>query len=408
MPFAPHRRSLLAGLAAAGFASAAGSLAFAAGPRERKLVLVILRGAMDGLAAVPPYADPAYARLRGELALPLEGEGAVLRLNDQFGLHPALTYLRERWTAGELAILHAAASAYRERSHFDGQDVLESGGAAVYAVNDGWLNRALAALPLEAKASGVAIASAMPLALRGTAKASTWAPSFAPEADDDTLTRLMDLYAKDTLLGPLLAQAIQTDALAGQAGMTSPDARPGGGGARNRFGPGAYQMLAQAAARLLAAPEGPATAVLSFEGWDTHANQGAATGQLAARFAGLDAALRALQTGLGQQWAQTVVLVVTEFGRTAAANGTRGTDHGTGGAAFVLGGAVRGGRMLGDWPTLAPAALFEGRDLAPANDLRALFASVLEQHWGLEPRAVAASVFPNAGALRREGALLRA
>lgn len=408
MPFALHRRTLLASLAAAGFASAAASsLAFAAGPHGRKLVLVILRGAMDGLAAVPPYADPAYARLRGELALPLEGEGAVLRLTDQFGLHPAFTFLRERWAAGELAILHAAATAYRDRSHFDGQDVLESGGAAVYAVKDGWLNRALGALPPEAKASGVAIASAMPLALRGSAAASTWAPSFAPEADDDTLTRLMDLYAKDTLLGPLLAQAIQTDALASQAGMTAPQARTAGGGGRNRFGPDAYRMLAEAAARLLSAPEGPATAVLSLEGWDTHANQGAATGQLAARFAGLDAALRALQTGLGPQWGQTVVLVVTEFGRTAAANGTRGTDHGAGGVAFVLGGAVRGGRMLGDWPTLAPAALYQGRDLAPANDLRGLFASVLEQHWGLEPGAVNGRVFPNAGSLRRESGLVR-
>jgi uncharacterized protein (DUF1501 family) len=405
MVFTVPRRTLLGGLAAAGLTAPLGSLAFAAGPAQRKLVLVILRGAMDGLAAVPPLGDPHYARLRGDLALPSDGEGAAARLTDVFGLHPSLSFLRARWAAGELAILHAAASAYRERSHFDGQDVLESGAAAVFAARDGWLNRALTALPPESRVSGVAIANAMPLVLRGPGSASTWAPSFAPEADDDTLTRLMDLYAGDTLLGPLLAQAIQTDALAQGAGMAQSD--PSAGAARGRFGAGAYQMLAQAASRLLAAPDGPATAVLSFEGWDTHANQGAATGQLAARFQGLDAALRALHDGLGPLWAQTVVVVATEFGRTVAQNGARGTDHGTGGAAFVLGGAVRGGRMLGDWPGLAPQALYEGRDLAPANDLRGLFASVLESHWGLEPRVVAQQVFPNAGVLRREAGLLR-
>lgn len=378
-------------------------LAFAAGAGDRKLVLVILRGGMDGLAAVAPYQDRRYAALRGNLALPAEGEGAPTPIGEGFGLHPSLSFLAKTWAAGELAILHAAASPYRERSHFDGQDVLESGGAAVFAVKDGWLNRALGSLAPERRGEGLAIATAMPLVLRGPAAASTWAPSRAPEASADTIARLMDLYAGDPLLGPALAKAVETEAMVETAAMSAPEA-----GQRGRFGPNAYAALAQAAAQLLVAPNGPAAAVLSFDGWDTHANQGGAQGQLALRLSGLDRALEALKTGLGPAWGQTVVVVATEFGRTVAENGTRGTDHGTGGVAFLLGGAVKGGQFLGDWPGLAPAALFEGRDLAPANDLRGLFASVLEQHWGLEPKDIVSRVFPGAGALTRHPGLLRA
>lgn len=391
-----HRRTLLAGLAALGIAPAfAQDLRFAAGPADRKLVLIILRGAMDGLAAVAPFGDKHYAGLRGRLALP---QDMLKPLGDGFGLHPSLGFLASSWDSGELAILHAAASPYRDRSHFDGQDVLESGGQAVFAIKDGWLNRALGTLPPDRKAEGVAIANAMPLVLRGSASAATWAPSFAPEADSDTLARLMDLYADDSLLGPTLAKAVETAALVEDSGM----AGMAGSARRGRYGPGQYRLLAEAAARLLVTPNGPATAVLSFDGWDTHINQGGLDGQLAQRLGGLDAALAALRQGLGDTWRRTVVVVSTEFGRTVAENGARGTDHGTGGVALVLGGAVAGRRLLGDWPGLAPAALYQGRDLAPANDLRGLFASVLEQHWGLEPAVVSKTVFPGAGALRRE------
>jgi len=397
------RRTLLAGFSAASLAPALNAgLAFAAGPSERKLALVILRGAMDGLAAVPPVGDPHYLALRGRLALPQEGAAAALPLSEGFSMHPKLTFLAESWKRRELAILHAAAPPYRDRSHFDGQDVLESGGDSVFAVKDGWLNRALLRLPPERKAEGLAIASAVPLVLRGPAATATWAPSFAPQADDDTLARLMDLYADDAMLGPMLAKAVETADVVEDAAMT------GAGGRRGRYGPAQYRLLAEAAARLLAAPNGPATAVLSFDGWDTHANQGSVDGQLALRLAGLDAALLALRQGLGPLWSQSVVVVATEFGRTVAENGTRGTDHGTGGVAFVLGGAVQGGRFLGDWPGLAPKALYQNRDLAPANDLRGLFASVLEQHWGLGSGEVSKAVFPGAGALRREPGLIRA
>lgn len=389
--FAPSRRALLA--AGGAFALAQGSLAFATAPGERKLILVILRGALDGLAAVAPVTDPAYARLRGRLALTPD---AVLPLSDGFGLHPSLSFLKQSWDRRELAVLHAAASPYRDRSHFDGQDVLESGGQAVYAVNDGWLNRALGQ-----SRQGVAIAQTVPLVLRGPNSSSSWAPSEAPHAATDTIERLMDLYAGDPLLAPALAQAIATNAVAEGAAMDAMGARLG-----RRAGPAAFRSVAEVAARLITAPGGPAAAVLSFDGWDTHANQGSVQGTLAARLAGLDGALSALKDGMGNAWGQTVVVVASEFGRTVAENGTGGTDHGTGGVAFVLGGGVRGGRFVGAWPGLGPQALYQGRDLAPANDIRALFAGVLAGHWGLDQQTLTGRVFPGAAGLRPIGGLL--
>lgn len=391
-----HRRAALIGLGALTGAGLYQNLAFAAGPSDRKLVLIILRGAMDGLAAIAPLLDPHYAGLRDRLALSLEGPNPALPLTQGFALHPAFGFLHESWRTNELACVHAIASPYRDRSHFDGQDVLESGGAAVFAARDGWLSRALIALPPARKAEGLAIASAMPLVLRGGAPATTWAPSRAPPAQSDTLQRLSDLYAMDAPLGSALARAIETRGLVQDADMAAETPGLSENGRRNR--PAAFVGLAEAAARLLIAPGGPAVAVLSFDGWDTHANQGGAMGQLAVRFAGLDAALRALKAGMGPAWAQTAVLVVTEFGRTVAQNGTNGTDHGTASVAFVLGGSVRGGRMVGDWPGLARASLHEGRDLAAANDLRSLFVGVLEQHWGMDRKDLTRKVFPGAAA----------
>lgn len=378
------RRNALVGAGALTLATAAGSAAFATAPGERKFVLVILRGALDGLAACAPVSDPHYRAARAGLALTPD---QVLALSDGMGLHPRLAYLHRQWSAGKLAVMHAAASPYRERSHFDGQDVLESGGAAVFGVNDGWLNRALQLLPAEAASAGVGIGATVPLVLRGSAQATNWAPSIAPSANQDTLMRLTDLYAGDALLGPALAQAIETATIAGDADMSG---MRGGG----RVGPGAYRTLTEAAARLMAAPGGPVAGVVSLDGWDTHAGQGAGDGALALRLGALDTALAALETGLGAHWEKTVVIVASEFGRTVAENGTRGTDHGTGGVAFVFGGAVRGGRFVGDWPGLAPGALYEGRDLAPANDVRGLFAGALRDHWGLDRAALSSRVFP--------------
>jgi len=401
LPLMTRRAALIAG-GAAFLAGSAGALTVSKQAGDRKFVLVILRGAMDGLAAAAPYGDAHYRALRGKLALAAPGEvGGVLPLTEGFGLHPNLTFLHERWAGSELAILPACASPYRERSHFDGQDVLETGAAEVFGASDGWLGRALTALPPGEAREAVAISSALPLVLRGSASATSWAPSFAPSASDDTLNRLMDLYAGDAILGPALASAIETNAIASASGMDTM------GGKGRRAGPVAYKGLAEAAGRLLSAEGGPAAAVLSFDGWDTHANQGAANGQLALRLAGLDAALRALKDGLGPHWSQTVVAVVTEFGRTVAENGTGGTDHGTGSTAFLLGGAVSGGKFAGEWPGLAPKALFQGRDVAPATDLRSVFMTVLQDHWGLERGLMTRTVFPDAGGVRAIEGLVR-
>jgi uncharacterized protein (DUF1501 family) len=297
-----------------------------------------------------------------------------------------------------MAFMHACATPYRDRSHFDGQDVLESGSNRVFSATDGWLNRALAVRPDHApnhppkhapNREGIAIAATVPLVLRGPAPSSSWAPSNSPAAAQDTLARLMDLYAGDTLLAPALASAVHNQQTVAESPMMA--------AAGERLSSGAQVRMAEAAARLLVAPNGPAAAVLSLDGWDTHANQGTLQGALALRLAALDSSLRALKSGLGPQWADTVVVVATEFGRTVAENGTGGTDHGTGSLAFVLGGAVRGARMLGDWPTLARSALYEGRDLAPVNDLRGLLMAVLSEHWGIEPDLLQRQVFPGVG-----------
>jgi uncharacterized protein (DUF1501 family) len=393
------RRRLLQHAGALGLASF-GHLAFAATPGDRKFVFVILRGAMDGLAAVAPYGDAAYRSARGRLAFdpPGSGDTGLLPLVDGFGLNPRLPFLHELWRNREMAFMHACATPYRDRSHFDGQDVLESGANRVFSATDGWLNRALLARPNHAteqapkhapNREGIAIAATVPLVLRGPAPSSSWAPSTAPSAAQDTLARLMDLYAGDALLAPALASAVHNQ----QTVAESPMMTAGG----ERPNTSAQVRMAEAAARLLVAPNGPAAAVLSLDGWDTHANQGTLQGALALRLTGLDSSLRALKSGLGPQWADTVVVVATEFGRTVAENGTGGTDHGTGSLAFVLGGAVHGARMLGDWPTLARSALYEGRDLAPVNDLRGLLMAVLSEHWRIESDVLQRQVFPGVG-----------
>lgn len=360
--------------------------AFAAAADDARFVLVILRGGLDGLAAVPAYGEARYRSLRGQLALdPPGSDGGVLRLDGLFGLHPALTKLHRMFGEGELAVVPAVASPYRERSHFDGQKVLEAGGTTPSSSDGGWLNRALAALAAEKLGrDAIAIADTVPLVLRGPVTVSAWAPSRLPDTDDDTLARIRRMYeAADPEQAMRLTDALNARDIAGNAGMDDMRARG--------------QQLApqtRAAARFLAADDGPRIAVLEAGGWDTHANQGAAGGALATRLGQLDAGIESLRRELGPHWAKTTVMIVTEFGRTVAVNGTRGTDHGTAGAAFVAGGAVAGGRILGEWPGLAANDLYEGRDLRPALDMRALFKGVLGEQYGLSASALETVVFP--------------
>jgi uncharacterized protein (DUF1501 family) len=382
------RRTLLATGAKLTLLAPFARFAAAAPSPNARFVLVILRGGLDGLAAVPPYAEPRYAELRGPLALAAPGaEGGVLALDGTFGLHPALTNLHAMYGAGEALVLHAAATPYRERSHFDAQNILEAGGTAPNASGGGWLNRALAALDSTGDTRGaVALADSVPLVLRGELAVTSWAPSQLPEADDDTLARVRRLYeAADPELAASLNGALEAREIAGD----SADARMGGGRGGQLIAP-----LASAAARFLSTADGPRIAVLDAGGWDTHANQGAAQGPLAQRLRGLDSGLQMLKTELGAHWRETTVLVVTEFGRTVAVNGTRGTDHGTAGCAFLVGGAVAGGRVVADWPGLGARDLHEGRDLRATTDLRALFKGVLHEQFGVSESALARTVFP--------------
>jgi uncharacterized protein (DUF1501 family) len=359
---------------------------------DARFVLVILRGGLDGLAAVPPYAEPRYAELRGPLALGAPGtDGGALDLDGTFGLHPALTNLHSMYRAREALVLHATSTPYRDRSHFDAQHVLEAGGVNPGAAAGGWLNRALVALDDAGNArEAVALADTVPLVLRGELAVTSWAPSRLPETDDDTLLRVRRLYeAADPGLAQALYDALEARAIVGDTSEQRMDGRAG-----LRIAP-----LASAAARFLASPEGPRIAVLDAGGWDTHANQGGTQGPLAQRLRGLDDGLQTLRSELGAHWRETTVVVVTEFGRAVAVNGTRGTDHGTAGCAFLAGGAVRGGRVLGDWPGLAARDLHEGRDLRATTDLRALFKAVLHDRFGVAEAALASTVFPASDAI---------
>ena len=393
-------------------------LALANAPTDARFVFVLLRGALDGLSAVPPVGDPAYAALRGQIALAKSGNDAALPLDATFGLHPALKFFHTSYAAKELAVLHAVASPYRERSHFDGQNVLENGGVRPHGTDSGWINRAIGALPADAaRAGGVALGANVPLAMRGPAEVASWSPTKIAALDDETLTRLTDLYARDPLLSRRLAEALESDAIANEAqaaanaesevdapmaeNVVERDAKQ-----RRNFG-ARYTETARAAAGFLRRDDGPRVAMFDTSGWDTHANEGGAQGQLALRLRGLDAALSAFKDGLGPVWRHTVVLVATEFGRTAAINGTRGTDHGTGAAAFLLGGAVAGGRVIADWPGLSRGNLYEGRDLKPTRDLRAVMKGVLRDHLGLSDAALNSKVFPDSSDVRALDGLVR-
>jgi uncharacterized protein (DUF1501 family) len=386
--FATSRRALLLGGASFAAWAYLPKFARATDGRDPRLIVVILRGALDGLATVAPVGDPDYAGLHGSIALTSEGPHAALMLDSFFGLHPAMPEFARMYKDKQAAVIHAVSTPYRDRSHFDGQDVLESGFAGPGRVQSGWLNRALEALPRgERGMSGLAVGPTTPLVLRGAAPTVGWAPAALPQADDDTAMRLVELYNhRDPALATALTQGLQLEKSA-QGDNMKP--KPGTNNA------GAMRLVARGAAKLMAADDGPRIAALAFDGWDTHANEGGPVGRLSQLLSGLDGALAEFESGLGQRWRDTVVVVATEFGRTARINGTEGTDHGTGTIALLAGGAVKGGRVIADWPGLKPASLYEGRDLAPTIDLRAVIKGVLRDHLGLGERVLAETVFPD-------------
>jgi uncharacterized protein (DUF1501 family) len=384
------RRGLLLGGGAFAAWAYLPKFARAADGRDPRLVVVILRGALDGLATVAPVGDPDYAGLHGSIALAANGPHPAIMLDSFFALHPSMPEFARMYREKHAAVIHAVATPYRDRSHFDGQDVLESGYAGPGRVQSGWLNRALEGLPKgERVTSALAVGPTTPLVLRGAAPTVGWAPVALPQADEDTATRLIALYRhRDVALANALSQGLQLEKVAQGEEM------------RPKPGINAMQQVARGAAKLMAADDGPRIAALAFDGWDTHANEGGPVGRLAQLLSGLDAALIEFEAGLGSRWRDTVVVVATEFGRTARINGTDGTDHGTGTIALLAGGAVKGGRVIANWPTLKPASLYQGRDLAPTTDLRAVVKGVLADHLGISESVLALTVFPDSAATK--------
>jgi uncharacterized protein (DUF1501 family) len=378
------------------FAATEGGLA------QRRLIVVICRGGMDGLSVAPPVGDPDYQGLRGAIAVT---DGA-LKLDGVFALHPALPATHALAQAGEARIVPAVATPDRARSHFEAQDVLESGATAVYGASSGWLNRAIASLSAQRKVAALSVGPIAPLILRGPAETSSWSPGKVVDAQARLPGLLQDLYKDDPVLGPALARGLATEVMAQQAMADAPAAAMGQAtapatvAAYAQQGTKAARDLGTTLAGFMREPAGPQIAVLSLDGFDTHANQGAATGQLATRLAYLDAVLDGAHTGLGPAWGDTVVVVATEFGRTAKINGAGGTDHGTASTVLLLGGALKPGGIVGDWPTLQAASLFENRDLTPTLDMRGLFKGVLAEHMGVDRRALDTTVFPDSASVR--------
>ncbi|KQV56813.1 MULTISPECIES: DUF1501 domain-containing protein [unclassified Caulobacter] len=418
-----NRRSFLGLAAGLGISvNFLGTQAFAASEGDlakKKLVVVICRGGMDGLSVSPPVGDPNYAGLRGSIAMTPD---QVLKLDDTFSLHPQLDTVHKLALKGEARIAPAIASPDRARSHFEAQDVLETGAAHVYGTETGWLNRTLEALAPVRKVEGLSVGTTAPLILRGKVQAASWSPGKGVDETARLPTLLQDLYRNDPMLGPAFARGLETETMAQQA-MTAMAPSPAmnlaaastpamaapapmsptpisatmANDRQNRAGGEAARKLGATLGGFMIQAGGPQIAAISLDGFDTHAGQ---VGQIATRLSYLDAVLDGLHTGLGAEWKNTVVIAVTEFGRTARVNGTGGTDHGTASTGLILGGALKRGGIVGDWPGLAQNALFENRDTAPTLDMRGLFKGVLAEHMGVDRAVLESKVFPDSAGAR--------
>jgi uncharacterized protein (DUF1501 family) len=404
---APTRRELLLGSSVLFAWASVPRIARAEG-RDPRLLTIVLRGGLDGLAVVAPIGDPDWVKLRSDKSLTSDGPTPALPLDSFFALNPAMPNLHRLYRAGQATIVHAIATPYRERSHFDGQDVLESGLPKPGAADTGWLNRALAALEpggrVDARGrQAFAVGPITPLVVRGPAPVLSWVPPRLPPVSDDTTIRLLDLYRHtDPTFARVLEERVGLAAIAKAGGMNSEPSqeRPviqGGGIAQVRT---YFADAAGAAAKFLAGAEGPRVGALAFDGWDTHVDEGAVKGRLANLLGALDGALAAVETNMGDAWHETVVVLVTEFGRTARLNGNDGTDHGTATVALLAGGALKGGRVIADWPGLKEADLYEKRDLKPTTDLRAVLKGLLADHLRADERRLEAAVFPDSGSVK--------
>lgn len=372
-----NRRAFLSGACCVAASPLVTPVSFAAMPGDNRLVTIVLRGAMDGLALVQPYGDPALKVLRPKLAL--GADMGLLDLDGFFGLHPAAADLMPLWKAGELGFVHAISTPYRDgRSHFDGQDMLESGGAAVRDERTGWLNRAIASIPRSAGRRAIDVTTTAELILSGSNPVDVWSTLADLALAEDEQALFVQLYRNDPLFAAAMREATATDMLSDTVHGTE-DKRATG-----------IASVAKLTAGMLAADHRIAS--FSITGWDTHLSQSKIFLKPVDE---LVTAITTLKANLSPAvWRKTAILAITEFGRTARENGSQGTDHGTGGLAVLAGGAVAGGKVYRDWPSLSDSDLLDGRDLRPTTDLRQLAAAMLRQQFGISARDLETTVFP--------------
>ncbi|MEZ8607964.1 MULTISPECIES: DUF1501 domain-containing protein [unclassified Vibrio] len=380
---APHsinRRQFMGIAAAVGVSAMLPFPSFAKTGSDNIFIWVSLRGAMDGLNVVVPHADPDYSNLRPNIGLKPE---QLVKLDDFFGLHPSLKQCHQWYESNELSFVHACSTAYRERSHFDGQKILENGTSDPFNTV-GWINRLLT-LSSE-KYDGIAIDSGLPLIMQGESTVASWYPNRLKTRDKQT-ELLEELFQSDQMLSSNFESVMKIDQLVGDQGVGKQ-----------------FKSLMGKTGDILSADNGPNIAALELGGWDTHANQGNVNGRLSNQLKTLDVGLAALKASLGDRWQKTVIIAASEFGRTAKENGTKGTDHGTGNVMFVAGGALpslkgAGGKVITNWPGLSQSQLYEGRDLSPTTDMRSVIKGVLNRHLSIEVKQLNA-IFPDSADIR--------
>ncbi|MBU6417274.1 MAG: DUF1501 domain-containing protein [Xanthomonadaceae bacterium] len=374
-------------------------LTLAATGSDTRFLFVLLRGGLDGLESVPPYGDPGYAAIRGALALSPSAVKPAHKLDNVFALHPSFDYAAQLYAQGQFIPVVATAPPYWGRSHFQAQNCVENGTAKPDGAQTGWLNRCIACMP---GVDGLACAAVMPLTMRGNAKVETWSPPLPVEVNPILLQRLQPLYAADVRLAAPFARAVaqQTASLAPESGAAM---APAGLGKPRKQQMACLPVMMAAAGGFMGKADGPRVAFVEDDGWDTHANEAAIVTR---KIAELDAGLKAFHQSIGAMWGRTVVIVATEFGRTAHVNGTGGTDHGTGGSMFLAGGALRGGHVAGNWPGIGSGELYQNRDVHATTDFRAVFKGVLMAHLGVSESLSESRIFPGSETVEPLGNLV--
>jgi uncharacterized protein (DUF1501 family) len=379
-----RRRTALLGLGAA-LTLGRASVAFAAGTSTKRLVVINTMGGLDGLSLVAPYGDPNLAKLRSQIMAPQPGQpGGMFDLGGFYGLHPAMPNLYAMFQEGQAAMVHAVGNEDSDRSHFQGQDYLQGG--VPETTSSGWLNRLASLVPAApGMQSGINMSNSSPLLVRGASILAGWAPDPFPQISPGFVGALVSLLQPDPLLGPAYSVGFEDRSSFNADFASQPIPQ----------GLSQLQTLAFAAGDILSNPNGPRIAAIATPSFDTHDQQ---VSRLQSGLSDLDGAILHLKTALGSAWADTVVLTMTEFGRTAYANGdpTCGTDHGTAFAVLLAGGAVNGGKVYGQWPGLSSSQLYQGRDLAPTADFRSVAMGVLQGHLGISGSGLA-QVFPASG-----------